>query len=220
MYLARNGALGFTGDRARASKGGDGFTRVIDRTGGRRWGLAAVPEASGRTRPSFEPTRLTRHQRPGTTGVEGTGGSGGHGRASRRVPARTAPQAPPACRTPGYGGPGCGARGRWQGLAGLRTPSVHQVPPVWRAPEGPEGQAAVPVGGGGAWPGFEHHQYTRCRRCGGRRRVRRARLPCPWAVAGPGRASRRRAERSSRRGRLAGGPPPTGTLSSPAPQQG
>ena len=132
MYLARNGALGFTGDRARASKGGDGFTRVIDRTGGRRWGLAAVPEASGRTRPSFEPTRLTRHQRPGTTGVEGTGGSGGHGRASRRVPARTAPQAPPACRTPGYGGPGCGARGRWQGLAGLRTPSVHQAPPVWR----------------------------------------------------------------------------------------
>ena len=36
-----------------------------------------------------------------------------------------------------------------------------QAPPVWRAPEGPEGtgglrgQAAVPVGGGGAWPGLE-----------------------------------------------------------------
>ena len=30
-----------------------------------------------------------------------------------------------------------------------------QAPPVWRAPEGPEGLAAVPVGGGGAWPGFE-----------------------------------------------------------------
>ena len=38
-----------------------------------------------------------------------------------------------------------------------------------------------------------------------------ARLRCPWAVAGPGRASRRRAERSSRRGRRAGGPPPPGT---------
>ena len=38
----------------------------------------------------------------------------------------------------------------------------------------------------------------------------------PWAAAGPGRASRRRAERSSRRGRLAGGPPPTGAESSPA----
>ena len=121
MYLARNGAPGFTGDRARASKGDDGLTQVNDRTGGRRRVLAAVPEASGRTRPSFEPTRLTRHQRPGTTGVEGTGGTGGHGRASRRVPARTAPQAPP----------------------------------VWRAPEGPEGQAAAHVGGGGAWPGFE-----------------------------------------------------------------
>ena len=29
------------------------------------------------------------------------------------------------------------------------------APLVWRAPEGPEGLAAVPVGGGGAWPGFE-----------------------------------------------------------------
>ena len=51
-------------------------------------------------------------------------------------------------------GPGRSAGGRRWGLAGLRTPSVHQVPPVWRAPEGTEGQAAVPVGGGGAWPGF------------------------------------------------------------------
>ena len=34
---------------------------------------------------------------------------------------------------------------------------------------------------------------------------------------GPGQASRRRAERSSRRGRLAGGPPPTGTHSDQAP---
>ena len=30
--------------------------------------------------------------------------------------------------------------------------------------------------------------------CGGRRRDRRARLRCPWAAAGPGRASSRRAE--------------------------
>ena len=29
------------------------------------------------------------------------------------------------------------------------------APPVWRAPEGPAGLAAVLVGGGGAWPGFE-----------------------------------------------------------------
>ena len=79
----------------------------------------------------------------------------------------------------GLRGPGCGACGRWRGLAGLRgdAPQSH-------------------------W-------------CGGRRR---AWLRCLWAVAGPGRASRRRAERSSQRGRLAGGPPPTGAPSSPAQQ--
>ena len=55
-----------------------------------------------------------------------------------------------------------------------------KAPLVCRAPEGPEGLAAVPVGGGGAWP--EHkttrqasHQHTRPHWCGGRRRDRRAR---------------------------------------------
>ena len=46
-------------------------------------------------------------------------------------------------------------RTRWRGLAGLRANAPHisdLAPLVWRAPEGP---AAVPVGGGGAWPGFE-----------------------------------------------------------------
>ena len=94
---------------------------------------------------------------------------------------------------------------------------------MWRAPEGPDGLAAVPVGGGRAWPGFETtrraaHQPQRPHWCGGRRRVRRAWLRCLWAAAGPGRASSRRAERSSRRGRRAGGPPPTGAPSSPAQQ--
>ena len=61
----------------------------------------------------------------------------------------------------GTGGPGCGTRGRRQGLAGQRADapshtSVHQAPLVWRAPEGP---AAVPVGAGGT-----------CRGAGGRRR--------------------------------------------------
>ena len=117
---------------------------------------------------------------------------------------------------------------------------IPAVPPVWRAPEGPEGtgglrdrplraagsrvaisRASGPEGarnisgatnnnerrrwlpartaaGGGAWPGFEgklhHTQRHKRRRCGGRRRVRRARLRCPWAAAGPGRASRRRTQ--------------------------
>ena len=67
-------------------------------------GLAAVPVGGGGAWPGFETMHRTMHQRPSPTGVEGAGGTGG---------------------------PGCGARGRWQGLA------------------------AVPVGGGGAWPGFE-----------------------------------------------------------------
>ena len=89
----------------------------------------------------------------------------------------------------------------------------------WRfqtsGPAGLQGQAAAPMGGGEAWPDREttrqtRPQHTRPHWCGGRRRD----LPrCRWAVAGPGRASRRRAERSSQRGRLAGGPPPTGTHS-------
>ena len=58
----------------------------------------------------------------------------------------------------------CGRRRRDRG-AWLRCPwavavpgwAIHSdpAPLVWRAPEGPRGQAAVPVGGGGAWPGFE-----------------------------------------------------------------
>ena len=78
-----------------------------------------------------------------------------------------------------------------QGLAGVeptRPATGQHAGPHWcgghrRDRKTQEGLAAVPVGGGGAWP-----------------------------------ASSRRAERSSRRGRLAGGPPPTGTLSSPARQ--
>ena len=83
------------------------------------------------------------------------------------------------------------------------------------APPRVQGLAAAPLGGGRAWPDREttrqaRPQHTRPHWCEGRRRD----LPrCRWAVAGPGRASRRRAERSSQRGRLAGGPPPTGTHS-------
>ena len=56
---------------------------------------------------------------------------------------------------------------------------IPAAPPAWRVPEGPEGTAAAPMGGGRAWPGFEgkfhHTQRRKRRRCGGRRRVRRAR---------------------------------------------
>ena len=65
-------------------------------------------------------------------------------------------------------GPGCGARGRRRGLAEQRAdapsqPAPHQAPPVRRAPQdqrarasyATRGQAAVPAGGGGAWPNNE-----------------------------------------------------------------
>ena len=68
------------------------------------------------------------------------------------------PPPPPMCGAPegpedqaaapeGGGGPGCGTRGRRQGLAGLRddapSPSAHHAPLVWRAPEGPEGTGGL-----------------------------------------------------------------------------
>ena len=56
---------------------------------------------------------------------------------------------------------------------------IPAAPPAWRVPEGPDNLAAAPMGGGRAWPGFEgklhHTQRHKRRRCGGRRRVRRAR---------------------------------------------
>ena len=72
-------------------------------------------------------------------------------------------------------GPGRGAGGRRQGQGGPRDdaphPSTHQAPLGWRAPEGPNGLAAVPVGGGGAWPDNEPTRRAessqRGRRAGG-----------------------------------------------------
>ena len=60
--------------------------------------------------------------------------------------------------------------------------AIHSAPTplVWRASEGP---AAVPVGGGGAWPGYsKRHSTTGVEGAGG--------------TGGHGRASRRGAERS------------------------
>ena len=76
-------------------------------------------------------------------------------------------------------------------LCMAQNPHRHQ----WRARcRGREGLAAAPVGGGGAWPGFETtrrstRQHAKRRRCGGRRRVRRARA---GFEAGPGCGARGR----------------------------
>ena len=145
---------------------------------------------------------------------------------------------------------GAWPRRRWAVAGPGRTTSRRaephisdQAPLVWRVPEDPEGLAAVPVGGGGAWqrcrwaaagPGrASARPHTKCRRCGGRRRDRRARAgfeidtsePSGSRVAisraaGPDGAwnTSGAASNNTRRGRLAGGPPPTGTQSSPAQQ--
>ena len=76
---------------------------------------------------------------PFAAGVEGAGGTGRHGRdwwAWLRCPWAVA-------------GPGWALNQRVQ-------PHISDTAPlVWKASEGQEGLAAVPVGGGGAWPGFE-----------------------------------------------------------------
>ena len=96
---------------------------------------------------------------PFAAGVEGAGGTGRHGRdwwAWLRCPWAVA-------------GPGWALNQRVQ-------PHISDTAPlVWKASEGQEGLAAVPVGGGGAWPGFET--------------TRRAKLAC-GDLAG-GRARRR-----------------------------
>ena len=119
---------------------------------------------------------------PGTTGVEGTGG---------------------ICRS---------ASGRRQGLAGLRDnapshTSAHQAPPVWRAPEGPEGTATVPVGGGRARAGLEIDHSERSSRVAISRAGRR---PPAHTAARPHKAAR-----PDKSGPTAPGTP-VGATSSPA----
>ena len=60
---------------------------------------------------------------------------------------------------------------------------------MWRAPEGPEGtqgQAAVPVGGGGAWPGFETtHRAQLAARTASGRAAAHGHTKQPGPAAGP-----------------------------------
>ena len=63
-----------------------------------------------------------------------------------------------------------------------------QAPPVWRAPKGP---AAVPVGGGGAWPGFETTRRAKLAartargRAAAHRHTQRPGPPAPGTPAAP-----------------------------------
>ena len=125
----------------------------------------------------------------------------GPGRASRRGAERSEvaqPRGrpdPPAPGTPA--GPSCASCGRRQGLARQRDDAPNHTSTT--CPTGMEGTGGT--GGHGqpdpkapgtlAAPPVTPH--TRRRRCGGHRRARRARLRCPWAAAGPGRTTSRRA---------------------------
>ena len=112
---------------------------------------------------------------------------------SRRTGPHPAAQAPPVWRRRKvrWAQPRCRWAAAGPGRASRHSNQQHvsdKAPLVWRAPEGP---AAVPVGGGGAWPGQPHRHPDR--------------LEAAARPAGPGRTTSRRAERSSRRGRRAGG---------------
>ena len=117
-------------------------------TGAIRWG-----DISFRTRPRrpIEPpilTHRTRDQQTGGTGVMGTEGHG-RGAGGRRRGLDSTASAAGVEGAGGSGGPGRALNQRVQ-------PHVSdQAPLVWRAPEGPEGQAAVPEGGGRARAGLE-----------------------------------------------------------------
>ena len=89
---------------------------------------------------------------------------------------------------------------RRHAVRGLRMAQNPPLPPTKQPHEGPQGEAAVPVGGGGTWPGFETTHRTRQQR------------PSPTGVEGAGgtgghgRASRRGAERSEALASRAAGP--------------
>ena len=124
--------------------------------------------------------RTEQHQRPGTTGVEGTGESGG---------------------------PGCSARGRRRGLAGLRADAqAHVSTPIPTGVEGTGGSGGPGCDTRRRWRGLaglrsnapSNTSATTPHRCGGRRRGQAATPAggggawsrCRWVAAGPGRASR------------------------------
>ena len=164
--------------------------------------MAAVPVGGGGDWPGFEATRratsATRrhwcgeHRRDPWAWPRCPWAAAGPGRASRRRAEQH--QRPGATGVEGTGetrGPGCGARGR-RGLAGFRGDAPSNIsnlaPQVWRAPEG---SAAVPVGGGGAWPGFEATRRAKlaARTASGRaaahRHTQRPGPPAPGTPAAP-----------------------------------
>ena len=172
-------------------------------------------------------------------GPEGTGGLRGAapnevrppslagGRALRRPEHPWGHKQQHAART--AAGPGHGAGGRWRGLAGLLPTrrAAEQRP----GPTGVEGAggicrgaggrlrglAASPVGGGGAWPGFETTRRAKLAA-----RTTRGRAAAHGRTKQPGPRDRPRGARNTRgaTSNTSRRPPPTGAPSSPAHETG
>ena len=82
------------------------------------------------------------------------------------------------------------------------------APPAWRIPEGPESLAAVPMGGGGAWPWFEQTHN----------RASAAGVEGAGGSGGHGRASRSTTPSETRVWRSLGRPGPTAPRTPAVPQ--
>ena len=158
--------MSINGDARGRWRGLAGHTRTTGTAGVEGAGENREPGCGARVRWRG----LAGHTRTtGPAGVEGAGGTGGHGRASNRAwlqrpwavagPGYRAREwrrvlAGPHASTPGAasvegaggsGGPGCGARGRWRGLAGLRddAPSEARGADGSRAGRRPRAQPAA-----------------------------------------------------------------------------
>ena len=111
-----------------------------------------------------------------------------------------------------------GGGGVWMGFETTRrATSATTALLVWRVPEELVGLTVVLVGGGGAWMGYAQKGQTPLVWRVPEELVGLAAVPVGGGGAWPGFETTRRAE-GSWRGRRAGGPPPTGTHSSPAPR--
>ena len=143
------------------------------------------------------------HNRLGTAGLEGTGGTGrpGCGAGGRRRSLAdnesTYHHTKPLRRRRSGGhrrdrkaGPRC----RWAARGLAELVQATQAPPVWRAPEGPEGRAAVPVADGRAWPDNESTRRAKlaARTAGGPPPTSTPSSPAPRATPRAGRRPRAR----------------------------
>ena len=110
-------------------------------------GLETRPAERRQGLAGFQGTAPSHQSATSAAGVEG-GGEAWLGFEARRQATQHTASATGVEGAGGNGGPGRGAGGRWQGLAGLRDDAPRHTParqssPVWRAPEGPEGTGGL-----------------------------------------------------------------------------